>query len=83
MLAVSVMCNLHVGCWLLEEEFMKKRGVTKMDRARKIFARWGHLARKDVIRKFIKQAGLTEKGAPTYYYNISREWQAYDGRKLT
>ena len=52
-----------------------RRGVTGY--------RWGHLARKDVIRKFIKQAGLTEKGAPTYYYNISREWQAYDGRKLT
>jgi peptidyl-tRNA hydrolase len=54
-----------------------------MDRARQIFARSMRLARKDVIRKFIKDAGLTQKGATTYYYSISREWLAKNGRKLT
>lgn len=29
--------------------------------------------RKEIIQRFINEAGLTEKGAPTYYRNIKQE----------
>ena len=44
-----------------------------MDRARKIFARTGHLSPKDVIERFIEAVPLTRAGAATYFYKIAGE----------
>lgn len=45
----------------------------KADLARAIFDRmYGQpgVARKDIIKAFVNEAGLTEKGAATYFQNI-------------
>lgn len=45
---------------------------SKADLARAIFnANYGVLARKDIIAKFISEAGLTKAGAGTYYQNFT------------
>ena len=47
---------------------------SKAQLARAIFvANYGKLARKDVIKAFIAQAGLTDKGAATYYQNFTKD----------
>ncbi len=47
-------------------------GGSKADKARVIFARmYGKAQRKDVIAAFVAEAGLTAKGAGTYYQNFT------------
>lgn len=57
----------------------KSDGPSKSDRATKIMeAMWGELQagrvkRKDVIKRFIDEVGLTKAGASTYYGNIKKK----------
>ena len=50
-----------------------KNGGSKADAARSIFDALDGEEREIVIRAFIEGATLTEKGAPTYFYNITRK----------
>ena len=50
-----------------------KNGGSKADAARSIFEALDGEDREIVIRAFIEGATLTEKGAPTYFYNITRK----------
>lgn len=52
-----------------------KAGLTKADAARKIFNLLHDESREIVIKAFIEGATVTEKGSPTYYYNISRQYK--------
>ncbi len=47
--------------------------MTKMDKARLLFANNGHLSRKEMIELFIASADCTKAGASTYYQNIKRQ----------
>lgn len=50
-----------------------KNGGSKADAARAIFDALDGEDREIVIRAFVEGATLTEKGAPTYFYNITRK----------
>ena len=50
-----------------------KNGGSKADAARSIFEALDGEDREIVIRAFVEGATLTEKGAPTYFYNITRK----------
>ena len=50
-----------------------KNGGSKADAARSIFDALDGEEREIVIRAFVEGATLTEKGAPTYFYNITRK----------
>jgi hypothetical protein len=54
---------------------MLKQGGSKADAARAIFALIHDQPRDAVIEAFIKGATITPKGAPTYYYNVSRKFK--------
>jgi len=62
----------------IAQEDKKPKGPSKADRARKIMEEmWGDLQagkvkRKDVIQRFVGEAGLTKAGASTYYGNIKK-----------
>ena len=56
-------------------------GGSKADSARSIFEILDGEDREIIIRAFIQGATLTEKGAPTYFYNIDRK--ALRNRKST
>lgn len=47
--------------------------VSKAAKAREIFSEMSGSPRKDVVQKFVEEAGLTEKGAATYYQNFRKE----------
>lgn len=47
--------------------------VSKAAKAREIFNDMQGSPRKDVVGKFVAEAGLTEKGAATYYQNFRKE----------
>lgn len=47
--------------------------VSKAAKAREIFNDMQGSPRKDVVGKFVSEAGLTEKGAATYYQNFRKE----------
>lgn len=51
----------------------KTKEVTKLELARKIFEASEGVSRKDVIQAFVKEAGLTETGAGTYYQRFMSE----------
>lgn len=51
------------------------QGGSKADAARAIFALIHDQPRDAVIEAFIKGATITPKGAPTYYYNVSRKFK--------
>lgn len=58
---------------------VQEEKVTKASLARSIFVEmYGKegVARKDIIGRFIKEAGLTEKGAATYYQNMVNKRRA-------
>lgn len=52
-----------------------KEGGSKADAARAMFELIHDLPRDSVIEAFIKGATITPKGAPTYYYNVSRKFK--------
>ena len=62
----------------ISQEDKKPKGPSKADLARKIMEEvWedlqaGKLKRKDVIQRFVGEAGLTKAGASTYYGNIKK-----------
>jgi hypothetical protein len=58
----------------LGKEMMKKGEVTKADIARKMFELIKDEPRDVVVQAFIDGAGLTPKGASTYYYNVKRKF---------
>jgi hypothetical protein len=47
--------------------------TSKAAKAREIFSEMAGSPRKDVVQKFVAEAGLTEKGAATYYQNFRKE----------
>jgi hypothetical protein len=57
----------------LGKEMMKKGDMTKADVARKMFELIKNEPREVVVQAFIDGAGLTPKGASTYYYNVKRK----------
>jgi hypothetical protein len=50
-------------------------GSSKADAARAIYRLIHDEHREVVLRAFIEGANVTPKGAPTYYYNISRKFR--------
>ena len=50
-------------------------GGSKADAARAIYRLIHDEHREVVLRAFIEGADVTPKGAPTYYYNISRKFR--------
>lgn len=52
-----------------------KEGGSKADAARAMFESIHDLPRDNVIEAFIVGATVTTKGAPTYYYNVSRKFK--------
>lgn len=50
-------------------------GGSKADAARAIYARLLDETREVVLRAFMEGATVTEKGSPTYFYNISRKFK--------
>jgi hypothetical protein len=58
----------------LGKEMLKKGEVTKADVARKMFELIKDEPREVVVQAFIDGAGLTPKGASTYYYNVKRKF---------
>lgn len=52
-----------------------KAGKSKADAARAIFELIHGESRDVVIEAFIQGATITPKGAPTYYYNVSRKFK--------
>lgn len=55
------------------KDMAKKGEVTKADVARKMFESIKDEPREVVVAAFIEGAGLTPKGAQTYYYNCKRK----------
>jgi hypothetical protein len=47
--------------------------MTKLEIARQIFLASPGLVRKDMIKKFVAEVGMTEAGASTYYAKIKSE----------
>lgn len=50
-----------------------QQSTSKAAKAREIFSEMQGQPRKDVVQKFVAEAGLTEKGAATYYQNFRKE----------
>jgi hypothetical protein len=48
-------------------------GGTKADAARAMFEMMPGEVRETIVEAFIAGAGLTPKGAPTYFYNVVRQ----------
>jgi hypothetical protein len=63
----------------IAQEDKKPKGPSKADRARKIMDEmWddlqaGKVKRKDIIQRFVGEAGLTKAGASTYYGTIKKK----------
>ncbi len=60
-----------------------KSGGSKADAARAIFEMIRDESREIVIKAFIEGATVTEKGSPTYFYNINRQFKKKQNRELT
>ena len=59
-----------------------KSGGSKADAARAIFEMIRDESREVVIKAFIEGATVTEKGSPTYFYNINRQFKKNQNREL-
>lgn len=57
-------------------------GQSKADAARAIFELIRDESREVVIKAFIEGATVTEKGSPTYFYNINRQFKKNQNREL-
>lgn len=62
----------------LGKEKLKAEG-SKAAAAREIFKLLQDEPREVVLKAFIEGATVTEKGSPTYYYNISRKFKKAKG----
>ena len=51
----------------------KEGGPTKMDKAKAIFEQMKGQPRKDILKAFIDEAGLTKSGANTYYFILNKK----------
>ncbi len=58
---------------LLGKEMSKQPEVTKADVARKMFELISGEPREVIVQAFVEGAGLTPKGAQTYFYNCKRK----------
>lgn len=56
----------------LGKEMSKQAEVTKADVARKMFELISGEPREVIVQAFVEGAGLTPKGAQTYFYNCRR-----------
>lgn len=56
----------------LGKEMGKQPEVTKADVARKMFELISEEPREVIVQAFVEGAGLTPKGAQTYFYNCKR-----------
>lgn len=56
-----------------KEVISTSQGASKAAIARTIFDSMRESPRKEVLQQFMTQAGLTEKGAQTYYQNFRRD----------
>lgn len=59
-----------------------KSGGSKADAARAIFDMIRDESREVVIKAFVEGATVTEKGSPTYFYNINRQFKKIQNREL-
>jgi hypothetical protein len=57
----------------LGKEMSKQADVTKADIARKMFELISGEPREVIVQAFVEGAGLTPKGAQTYFYNCKRK----------
>ena len=57
----------------LGKEMGKQPEVTKADVARKMFELISGEPREVIVQAFVEGAGLTPKGAQTYFYNCKRK----------
>lgn len=57
-------------------------GGSKADAARAIFEMIRDESREVVIKAFMDGATVTEKGSPTYFYNINRQFKKSQNREL-
>lgn len=57
----------------LGKEMGKQAEVTKADVARKMFELISGEPREVIVQAFVEGAGLTPKGAQTYFYNCKRK----------
>lgn len=55
------------------KEMAKQPNVTKADIARKMFETIADEPREIIVQAFVDGAGLTPKGAQTYFYNCKRK----------
>ena len=55
------------------KEMTKKDAVTKADVSRKMYELIKDESREVIIQAFVDGAGLTPKGAQTYFYNAKRK----------
>jgi len=62
----------------LGKEIRKQPDKTKADAAREMYALIAGEARDIIVQAFIDGAGLTPKGAQTYYYNCKRKAKKAD-----
>ncbi len=54
----------------------KETNVTKMDIAIDLMTKfYGEKTRKEIIEMLMNEAGLTQAGASTYYYNIKKKYK--------
>jgi hypothetical protein len=58
-----------------EGQNILKTDGSKAHAARAIFRLLNDETREIVLKAFIEGAGVTPKGSPTYYYNISRKFR--------
>lgn len=59
-----------------------KSGGSKADAARAIFEMIRDESREVVIKAFIEGTTVTEKGSPTYFYNINRQFKKNQNREV-
>lgn len=58
---------------VLGKELRKQSEKTKADAAREIYAQISGEPREIIVQAFVDGAGLTPKGAQTYFYNCKRK----------
>ena len=57
----------------LGKDMRKQPDISKADVARKMFETIADEPREVIVQAFVDGAGLTPKGAPTYFYNCRRK----------
>lgn len=71
----SIKNQKQYDCAVTKGKEILADGGSKADAARAIFEMIQDEEREIVIRAFMEGATVTEKGSPTYFYNISRQFK--------